>query len=287
MSKIGLVIEGGGFRGLFAEGVTDWLIDNKIELPYVIGVSMGASTGISYITKQKSRNYDIAMTFLEDSRYISMKNLLTTGSLFGMDFIFDDIANKYKKFDFEAFEKSKQECVIGAMNCTNGQTTYLRKSQENNEAMMDALKASVSLPFVAQVAQINNIPHLDGGLNDPIPVKQAFLDGCDKVIIILTRDKTYSKSPFKASPISKVFYSDYPMVVDALRNRHQVYNQTQKIIASLVEDKKAIVIRPRTALPIGRLEKNREKLKLVYQTGYQQAEFQKEELLNFIQDTTF
>lgn len=282
MKKIGLVIEGGGFRGLFAEGVTDWLIDSGIELPYVIGVSMGASTGISYISKQKSRNFDIAMTFMQDSRYISMKNLVTTGSLFGMDFIFDDIANTYKKFDYQAFMASKQECVIGAMACDTGLTSYIKKSMTSNEEMMEALKASVSLPFVSQISSLGGKPHLDGGLTDPIPLEQAFVDGCDKLVVISTRDQDYIKKPFKGSTLCKMFYPSYPSLINALKSRHQVYNETQVLLAQLEKENKAFVIRPQAPLPIGRLEKNLEKLKYVYQEGYKQAQHQKSDLLKFI-----
>jgi len=282
LNKIGLIIEGGGFRGLFAEGITDCFLDHQLEFPYVIGVSMGASIGASYISKQKSRNYDVTMTFLQDPRYFGLKNLLTKGSLFGMDFIFDDIANKYKPFDFQSFKNSKQEMVIGAMNCLSGHTSYIRKSKSCNSELMDALKASISLPFVSQIAYINNIPHLDGGLSDPLPIKQAFLEGCDKVVIISTRDASYNKEPFKGLALCKLLYSKYPMVSETLKNRHLTYNASQSYMDQLAKAKKAYIIRPNEALPIGRLEKNLEKLQAVYKAGYQQGEKEITNLLAFI-----
>lgn len=282
MSKIGLVLEGGGFRGLFVEGITAWLIDQGIELPYVIGVSMGASNGVNYLSKQKGRNLAIAEEFINDPRYISKRNLVTQGSLFGMDFIFKDIAYHYNKFDFDTFSNSNQEMVIGAMNCTTGKTTYVKKSEQNNDDMMHALRASVSLPFISQLVDINNAPHLDGGVSDPIPAKKALLDGCDKILVVSTRDLLYTKEAFKGSPVSKVFYRQYPEVTHALRNRHLVYTETQGYLKGLEASGKAMVIRPDTPLDIGRTEKSITKVRQVYEEGYRTAEANKHAIISFI-----
>lgn len=280
--KIGLVLEGGGFRGVFVEGITDWLIDQGIEIPYVIGVSMGASNGCSYITKQKSRNLKIVEQFIDDPRYISTKNLVTQGSLFGMDFIFNDIANIHNKFDFEAFQQADQEMVIGAMNCQTGHTTYIKKSDHTNEEMMDALRASISLPFISKIVPIDNTPHLDGGVTDPIPVIQALKDGCDKVIVISTRDKAYVKEAFKGSSVGKVFYRNYPKVTEALSNRYLVYTKTQGSLQALEMTGKALILQPDHPLEIGRTEKNIKKVRQVHTLGYLQAEKRKLDIYEFL-----
>jgi len=279
---MGLVLEGGGFRGLFVEGFTAWLLDHDIHIPYVIGVSMGASNGANYIARQKGRNMEIVEEFIDDPRYISRKNLITRGSLFGMDFIFNDIAYNYNKFDFDTFKTSEQELVVGAMNCLNGQTTYIKKSETSNDQMMSAMRASVSLPFISQLVSIHGKPHLDGGLTDPIPVRKALQDGCQKVLIVSTRDINYVKEAFKGSSIGKVFYRQYPKVAHALKNRHLVYTETQGYIKGLEASNKAMVIRPDMPLPIGRTEKNIKKVKEVYRAGYDTAERNKDAIISFI-----
>ena len=282
MKKIGLVLEGGGFRGLFVEGVIEWLLDNNIEIPYVIGVSMGALNGATYVSKQKRRNLNIAETFIDDPRYISTKNLVTKGRLFGMDFIFDDIVYEHNKFDFETYNDSKQEFVVGTMNCDDGTTSYIKKSSSDEKLILNALRASTSLPFIAQLVDIDNTPHLDGGLTDPIPVRQALKDGCDKVIIITTRDENYIKEPFKGSPLSKVLYRNHPNVSAALKNRHIIYTQTQGFIKGLEESGKAFVIRPESPIELGRTEKDKQKFKKVYQSGYETAKKYGDALKQFI-----
>ena len=56
MEKIGIVDVGGGLRGIYPAGVFDYLLDNKIYLPYAIGVSAGSANVASYTARQKGRN---------------------------------------------------------------------------------------------------------------------------------------------------------------------------------------------------------------------------------------
>lgn len=282
MKKIGLVLEGGGFRGIFAEGFTAWLIEHAIEIPYVIGVSMGAINGVNYVSKQKGRNLRIVEEFIHDSRYISTRNLVTQGSLFGMDFIFDDIAHKHVVFDFETFNTSRQELVIGAMNCETGETTYKRKSTVSTEDMMQALRASISLPFISKLTYLDDVPHLDGGLTDPIPARKALEDGCDKIIVVTTRDLNYVKEPFKGAPVGKMFYRHYPEVTKALKNRHLVYRETQGYLKGLEASGTALVIRPKSPLKVGRTEKNLDKVREAFQLGYQTAQRYEKEIIRML-----
>lgn len=280
--KIGLVLEGGGFRGIFVEGVTSWLIEHKIEMPYVIGVSMGAINGANYVSKQNKRNIEVIQQFIHDPRYISKRNLVTKGGLFGMDFIFNDIAHIHHPFDFQTFETNTQEFVIGAMNCITGLTTYTNKSEHSMADMMTALRASSSLPFIASRVDLNGESHLDGGITDPIPVRKAIEDGCDKVIVVLTQNKDFVKPPFKAPAISKFIYRRNPKVITALENRHQVYAQAQQYVNLLESQGKALVIRPHSPLEVSRTEKDFTKIQNAFEAGYKVAESLKTELMAFI-----
>ncbi len=123
--KVGLVLEGGGFRGVYTAGILDYFLEQDWHFPYVIGVSMGACNGANYISKQKRRSIDVPYEFVDDERYISFKNLLKDGNLFGMDFIFDEIPNKHNKFDFETFRESDQIFLIAAMDVHFGGSRFL------------------------------------------------------------------------------------------------------------------------------------------------------------------
>lgn len=282
--KIGLVLEGGGFRGLFTEGILERFLENDIQLPYVIGVSMGSIEGSCYIAKQKRRNYDIAMTYVDDERYVSVKNMLTKGGMFGMEFLFNDLAYNLVPFDFETFHASDQELVIGAMSCHSGLTDYFYKSKLSEQALLKAMEASCSLPFISKMVDIKGVKYLDGGVSDSIPFRKAFDDGCDRVVVVLTRDEHYVRGPYKNGRLGRVMYRDYPAVTETMRKRQEVYNKQIIELEKLRIEGKAFIIRPPKPIDLSRIEKNREKLRATYIMGYNHGQKIIPELEDFIKN---
>ena len=65
----GLILEGGGMRGVFTCGVLDCLMDRGIRFPYTIGVSAGACNGLSYMSSQRGRAY--AFLFMGGNDHLS------------------------------------------------------------------------------------------------------------------------------------------------------------------------------------------------------------------------
>ncbi len=268
--KIGLVIEGGGFRGIFSAGVVDYLLENKIEFPYVIGVSMGACNGVNYISKQIGRNLNVPYSYVEDNRYMSYKRLLTKGELFGMDFVFNEIPKKLIPFDFETYVKSEQEFIIGTTDCITGKPFYIKTLDYEN--LLISLRASASLPFASKIVEYENKKLLDGGISDPIPYKKALEDGCNKLVIVLTQTIDFVKKPTKFSTLGKLIYPKYPELVNVLSNRYQFYNHQMMEIKKLEKEGKAFVIRPETKIPVSRTERNKLKLQEAFNMGYKHCD---------------
>ena len=159
MNNTGLVLEGGGLRGIFSAGILDFFLEKNIEFPYIIGTSMGALNAASYVSKQKGRSFRIPHTYIKDSRYLSLKNLIKEGSYFGMDFIFNKVVNELDPFDFETFENSSQRFISVTANCLNGKAEYFDKI-EDRDKMMDILKATSSLPFISKTKLCHNFSKL-------------------------------------------------------------------------------------------------------------------------------
>ncbi len=269
INKTGLVLEGGGFRGLYSAGFLDFFLEKNVEFPYIIGVSMGACNAVNYISKQRGRNLDIPYTFINDKRYMSYGRLLTKGELFGMDFVYDTIPNQLNPFDFETFNSSKQDLIIVTTDCESGNPVYF-KNLKNGE-MLKALQASTSLPFASKMVNIDNKELLDGGICDPIPIEKALKDGNEKFVVILTQTADYRKKPAKLKHLSYLKYKNYPALTDKLLSRHTKYNDTIEYIEELESQGKAFVIRPDIKIPISRTEKNVHKLKEAFDMGYKQA----------------
>lgn len=268
--KIGLVLEGGGMRGLYTIGVLDWLIDHDIKMDYVIGVSAGACNGVSFVSKQRGRSYRINTNYIDDKRYVSFSNYMKTKSLFGMDFLFDEIPHKLEVFNYQAFLTSPCEFVTGVTDVQTGKPVYFTKESLNNDSTV--LRASSSIPVFSPIVEYKGGKYLDGGTSDPIPVRKALADGCDKVIIVLTRERGYIKTQEKFRLIYKHIFKDFPEMIQLLDKRHLLYNETIQYINELEKEGKAIIIAPNTPMQISRFEKNKDKLEGIYQMGLKDAE---------------
>lgn len=269
MNKVGLVLEGGGMRGLYTAGILDFFMEKDLYFPYVIGVSAGACNAASYISKQKERSKRINIDYVKNPRYLSYRNLVKEKSIFGMDFLFNEIPNKLEPFDYTTFHSSEQRFIIGTTDCETGNPLYFDKNKCKD--ILGVLRASSSIPLLSPVVEVEGKKLLDGGVADSIPIKKAIEDGFKRNIIILTRNKEYRKKPYKFKLFVKRSYSKYPKLVDKIFNRYKIYNNTLDYIEELENKYKAFVIRPSKPLKVDRLEKNPEKLKELYKMGYEDA----------------
>lgn len=279
MINAGLVLEGGGMRGLYTAGVLEYFMSQDLYFPYIIGVSAGACMGASYLSRQAGRNKKVNLGYIEDKRYLSLSNFIKKRELFGMDFIFDEIPNKLVPFDMDTFIKSPEQFVIVATDCETGEPVYFEK-EDHSEHIVKLLRASSSLPFVASSVEYNNLHLLDGGISDPIPVKKAENDGYEKNVIILTKPKGYFKRPSKMSSIFK--YKRHPKINDRLKVRYKHYNETLEYIQKQEEIGNVFVMRPSMEMPVGRVERNKERLENLYELGWNDAKEQFGELKSFL-----
>ncbi len=269
--QTGLVLEGGGMRGVYTSGVHEYLLDQGIHYQYVVGVSAGASNSCTYVARQKGRGRRVNLDYLSDWRYMGLRSLLFKGSYFGLDFLFEDIPNHLDIFDFDTFYKSPGVFRIGATNCITGKVDFFEKSQVTKG--MKHLKASCSLPLLSPIVKIDGTPYLDGGIAEPIPVRKALEDGCDHVVVVLTQPAGYRKeaSGKGSEHFYKMAFRKYPALVEALLNRHTHYNETLDFVEELERQGKATVIRPDGSLKIHRYEKDTAVLGELFDQGYRDA----------------
>ncbi|BBF41850.1 patatin-like phospholipase [Lachnospiraceae bacterium KM106-2] len=263
---VSLVLEGGSFRCIFSAGVMDALLDSDIYVPYCIGVSGGISMGVSYISKQPKRNLDVFLKYRNDKRYISRRNLLHNRSVFGLDFAYDEVPNKLIPFDWDTYKKYTGKVVIVATDALTGKPKYFNGMKMDKK--FKPLRATCALPVAFPTIKIGNTPYYDGGLSDPIPIRKAIEDGCDKHIIILTRPEGYVKEcDSRAKVVARVLRRKYPKVEECLLNRHIGYNKTVQFCEQLQKEKKAVIIRPDH--PLESFEKDTKVLQESYDLGYQ------------------
>lgn len=280
MSKIGLILEGGGMRGIYTAGVLDFLIFKNIEVDIVIGVSAGSCHACSYLSKQYKRAFNATVDYLDDKNYLSFNNLIKTGSIFGMDFMFNTIPNELNIYDYDTFNKSKTKFIAVSTNCETGKPEYFELTDLKKEIIH--IQASCSIPMFANIVEVDNYKLVDGGVSDSIPIQYALNQGYKKNIVVLTRDSTYLKSKNKFTSVIKRKYKKYPKLITAIENRHINYNKSLEIINNLSQSGDALVIRPNSPVKVSQVEKNVDKLTALYEQGYNDAKNSFSKILDFI-----
>lgn len=265
-----LILEGGGLRGVFTCGVLDCFMDKGIRFPFTVGVSAGACNGLSYMSGQRGRAKSSNIDLMDKHHYVGFKYLLTQGCIMDYKLLFEDFPEKIIPYDYEAYFANTDRFVMVTTNCLTGKAEYFEEKTDRKR-VMDIVRASSSLPYVAKITYVDGIPMLDGGIADPIPVEYAQSQGYERMVVVLTRNKGYRKNE-KQLPVPKFIYRKYPELRKTLSSRNAEYNRTMEMIERLEDEGRMTVIRPVHPIEVDRMEKDTDKLRSLYQEGYELAE---------------
>ncbi len=277
--KTGLVLEGGGVRGIYTAGVLDVFMERGLDFDGVIGVSAGAIHGVSYLSGQMGRSIRYYRKYLKDPRFFSLQSWIRTGDIAGADFCYRELPEKLDVYDNEAFMKRQTPFYAVLTNVITGKPEYIRLTDMN--AQIDYIRASASLPYFSKIVEVNGAKYLDGGVSDAIPICTFRSMGYEKNVVVLTREKGYRKQAGSAFP-PKLCYSAYPRFRDALIGRHEAYNRALDEIDSLKQTGSVFVIQPDTPLRVKRLEKNVNRMNEAYERGRNDALRLMEPLLHWL-----
>ncbi len=273
--SLGLVVEGGGVRAIYAAGVLDTLHDLHLPIKAVIGVSAGAIHGCSFVSGQKGRSLRFYLNYVHDPRFFSFKTLVRTGNIVDTQFCYHDIPEKLDPFDEDAFTNSPMAFYVTCTNVETGEPEYIRMRHCKEE--IDTLRASASLPYVSEIVEVNGKKLLDGGCSDRIPVKAFQSMGFDKCIVVLTHPENHVVKDCDAALVD-FFYRRYPAFCKTFKNSPKVYEQTQLYIREQIELGNLFVIRPNEPIPAGRLTRDKAKIQAAYDMGVRDAKAQIEAL---------
>jgi len=266
----GLVLEGGASRGYFTVGALDALIDIGYKADYLIGTSAGIANGISYVSGQRGRGLRIGLEYLGDKRYMGMRHLLNPQkrSFYNVDFVFDELPNKLLPFDSEAFDKSGCRVIAALTNLRTGKCEYHDITSEDRK--WKKVVASCALPLLFQPVEIGGELYMDGGITDSIPFGKALEDGCERPVVIITRERSYIKKPEAALNVSGFLYRKYPEFRKALECRTEMYNENHHKLLELEKEGKILLVAPEVdTSDWKRTEKRPAEIQKMYDIGYQ------------------
>ena len=269
--KMGLVLEGGGMRGVFTSGVLDAFMKYDLYFNYVVAVSAGACNGLSYISRQPRRARLSNIDMLVKYNYIGLRHLVTQGCIFDPELLYDRFPNELIPYDYDTYFASPSTFEMVVTNCNTGRAEYLTEKDGDRQRLLDICRASSSLPYVSNVIDVDGRPYLDGGIVDSIPVGRAIDMGYDRNVLVLTRNRGY-RNTSKDRKIPKFIYKKYPRLRVALSRRIAEYNHQLDMVEEM-EDKGLVdVIRPLRPMDVDRIEKDEKKLEALYEEGFRLGE---------------
>ncbi|MGN0035756.1 MAG: patatin family protein [Bacteroidaceae bacterium] len=264
--QTGLVLEGGGMRGVFTCGVLDCFMDHGLRFPYAIGVSAGACNGLSYMSNQRGRAKYSNIDLLDRYHYIGLRHLLTKRNIMDFDLLFGEFPQHILPYDYDYYFHSGERFVMVTTNCLTGRADYWEEKSDP-QRLVDIARASCSLPYVCPIVRIDGVPMLDGGIVDSIPLQRAMSDGYDRCVVVLTRNRGYRKTE-RDIRVPHFIYRQFPRLRVALSNRCRVYNEQLALVERMEDEGRILAIRPERPVEVDRIEKNTDRLRALYDEGY-------------------
>ncbi|MCI2063065.1 MAG: patatin family protein [Eubacteriaceae bacterium] len=269
---LGILDAGGGMRAVYAAGVYDYLLDKGIEIPYCIGVSAGSANQVSYLAHQRGRNYPFYEEYAFRSDYMGPKNYVTKGSFIDLDYIYSVLTNEdgENPLDYDEYCRNPAQHVIVTTVAETAQPHYFHKEDLKRNAY-EPIKASSCMPMVCRPWPIDGVMYYDGGVSDPIPYAKAFGDGCDKLICIVTRPRSFRKGTMKGKPLAKYLLRRYPAVYRTLEQRYVKWNHDFKAVQELEREGKCLLICPDDSCGVSSLTRDAGAFAKLYTKGYTDA----------------
>lgn len=284
IKKATLVLEGGATRGIFTSGALDYLMERDLYFSDVIGVSTGSCNAVDYVSRQPGRTRDCMIpTDKEGKYYYGIRDFVKEKSLMNMDLIFDKYPKELLPFDFETYFNSEINCQIVTTNCLTGKAEYMTEDSDNDR-LMKLCRASSSMPLLTPIVNIDNVPYLDGGLADSVPIRRAQQMENEKIVVILTKNQGYRKSVLSPTMqrVYKRAYKSYPNLIRTIFRRSFEYNKTMNYLDQLEKRGEIFILRPQVK-PVSRLERNKETLHAFYEHGYKYTERKFDDLMEYLE----
>ena len=284
IKKATLVLEGGATRGIFNSGALDYLMERDLYFSDVIGVSAGSCNAVDYVSRQPGRTRDCMIpTDKEGKYYYGIRDFVKEKSLMNMDLIFDKYPKELLPFDFETYFNSEINCQIVTTNCLTGKAEYMTEDSDNDR-LMKLCRASSSMPLLTPIVNIDNVPYLDGGLADSVPIRRAQQMENEKIVVILTKNQGYRKSVLSPTMqrVYKRAYKSYPNLIRTIFRRSFEYNKTMNYLDQLEKRGEIFILRPQVK-PVSRLERNKETLHAFYEHGYKYTERKFDDLMEYLE----
>lgn len=270
--RTAIIDVGGGYRSIFGAGILDRCLEDGIDFDRCYGVSAGSANLASFLAGQKGRLYRFYLVYSSRKAYAGAGNFFTDGNYINLDYVYGTLSKHDGEYplDYPALAANPAGFTIVACNGNDGSATYFDKSDIRQDDY-DVLKASSSVPVANKPYMIGGVPYFDGGLADPIPVQKALDDGCERIVLVLTRPKDYRRTRSHDAIPARILSRSYPKAGERLMQRYKTYNDELALARRLEKDGRVMILAPDQLYGLDTLHKSREGLTKMYRRGYRDA----------------
>ena len=259
-------------RCIYSSGIYDCFLDRNIKFDYYLGVSAGSANLITYLSSQRGRTRKFYTDYSFRPDYMSAKNMLKNGSYINLDYIFSTLTDEggENPLDYDAFCKSEGVFKVAATRADNGEAVFFtREDVKRNDYAI--LKASCCIPGVCKPREIGGKFYYDGGVAEPIPIKKAFDDGCDKIVLVLTKPREdYKHKANFTKPLKYVLHNK--KIVELVSHLPEICTDILKEAEEYEKSGKLLIIEPDDCLGMDTLTRNKNLMYKFYCKGYEDAQ---------------
>lgn len=270
-ASAGLVLEGGGMRGMYTAGVLDVLMEHGVAFGHTVGVSAGACFGCNIKSHQAGRAIRYNKAFCADRRYASLGNWLRTGDLYSVDFAYREVPLVRDPFDLDAYLSDPSRFTVVCTDIDTGEAVYRDLNEGTAEGIIDWIRASASIPVLARPVELDGRRLLDGGVADSIPWRWMLAQGHARTVVVLTQPAGYRKEPNGLMPFLRVWLHRYPKLVEELADRHERYNASVAGLEAAERAGELFVIRPSESVQAPAMVRDPKVLERIYRVGRRDA----------------
>lgn len=269
MGRSCVIDVGGGFRGIYAAAALDRCLEEDVTFDLGIGISAGSANIASFLARQKGRNYRFYTVYGMRRQYASLFNFIFKRTYIDMDYVYGTLSNSDGEdpMDYDAFAQNPMDFLVVAANAETGEALYIPKSEMARDAY-DALKASSAIPGVCKPYAVGGVPCFDGALGDPVPVEKALDEGCDKIVVLLTKPRDLIRQPGNDLKLARLIRRRYPKAADALCKRAERYNEGVALAKQLEAEGRALIVAPDDTCGVSTLTRDKAALDALYAKGY-------------------
>ena len=272
-----IIDAGGGLRNIYTAGVFDRCLDDEIYFELCIGVSAGSANISTFLSKQRDRTYRFYHDYSQRKEYMSLGNFIKKGSYLDLDYIYSYLTNSDGEdpIDYPQIAKYEGEFLIAATDALTGKAHYFTKedlSQDNYKVFC----ASSAIPLVCKPVEINGREYMDGGVAVPVPLEKALEMGAEKIVFALSKPKLYRRSGSRNDILAKLIKRKYPETAKVLLRSNEEYDRLVDKAIELEKEGRVLIVSPDDTCGVDTLTKDKDKLHLLYEKGYKDAERIKE-----------